>query len=133
MRRKSLIDQGADPATFQLIDQIWARDKHDIYLGRSAIESCDLATFKIVRYKWAVDSQCAYAGFNKLPGADPSTFSVLNRGYAKDKAHVYAAFRRKLETEDFSNLPIVVQNEIASGHLRTLYRADRIDLHAKNQ
>lgn len=87
---------GADPNTFEVLNQNWAKDKNNVYFyvvtGKTKIvNEADVKTFDIVgQSDYAKDKNNVY--FNEIiKNADPETFYVMNKNsdYAKDKNNCY--------------------------------------------
>ena len=91
---------GADGATFALLNPSFARDKARLYfLGGPILANADVASFELLYgADYGRDANKVYALPNalfatahELEGADRATFEPLSRAYAKDAKHVYFA------------------------------------------
>jgi hypothetical protein len=93
---------GADVASFHVFDQIYARDKSNVYLNGAVLSGADAATFlPLERAGFGKDTHHVYqrdvaisadpAHFELLDGADPATFRVLNAAFecSADAEHGY--------------------------------------------
>ncbi len=110
--------EGADPATFQILDGAFAKDKQTAYVGTATIPVADIASWKPLQrghiehpwYRdgrdshpvgpaelnasgWSRDSENLYYGKRKIVEADAATFELLSDYYGRDKGHVYYADR----------------------------------------
>ncbi len=89
---------GADPKTFEIIDDQFAKDKNHIYYDGDVLEDSDSATFvvgAIPKDKSNVyllltceDNQWDQC-YRRVNGADPKTFELLSYGFSKDKSYVF--------------------------------------------
>lgn len=89
---------GADPNTFKIIDDQFAKDKNHIYSKGRVLEDSDSSTFilgPIPKDKSNVYllSTCENNQwdrcYQKVEGADPVTFQPFIGGYYKDKFHIF--------------------------------------------
>jgi len=82
---------GADPASFQVIQEDYAQDQHHLYYFDQVIAGADPATFKVLASPYAQDGQSVFFMERIIPGADPQTFKILNLAFqcAADKSHAY--------------------------------------------
>lgn len=93
----SFVVSGADPKTFEVIANNYAKDSKNVYAMRTPIVGADPKT--AVFYKSAAgrdnleeclkDKNGVYIDGEKITNADPSTFIYLVNGYSKDKNSVY--------------------------------------------
>ena len=82
---------GADPATFQVLQEDYAQDQHHLYYFDQVIAGADPATFKVLASPYAQDAQSVFFMQHTIPGADPQTFKILNLAFqcAADQRHAY--------------------------------------------
>lgn len=89
---------GADPNTFEIINEEFAKDKIHVYSKGRVLEDSDSNTFVIdpiphdksnvyllltcENNQWA---QC----YRKVNGADSATFKIIGHGFGKDKSNVF--------------------------------------------
>ncbi len=90
----------ADPASFVVLSQIYARDKSTIFCRGTKLNKADPETFRVLDgYRdstgadkaglWARDKAHIYR-FNDVKKMDAATFEQLGICYARDKDRVYA-------------------------------------------
>lgn len=90
--------EGADPDTFEVIDQSYAKDIHNIYYNGRPVAGANPSSVTHVTSELKKDS--ANSGYlisdgkvfcygELIEGADPSTFSYLLGSYAMDKDYLY--------------------------------------------
>lgn len=89
---------GADPKTFEIIDEQFSKDKNRIYYEGTPLEDSDPSTFvvgQIPRDKSNVylfltcEDDVWDLCYYKVNGADPATFQILSYGFSKDKSHIF--------------------------------------------
>jgi hypothetical protein len=104
----------ADPATFQPLARLYARDKDRIFNAWDVVEGayldsylpggpktalydkkhnvlvCDYTTYHPLKQQWYVDKYCAYKS-NGVPikDVDVASFEIVTAFFAKDHNHVY--------------------------------------------
>ncbi len=83
------IIEKADPSTFGTLNESYSKDKNYVYFGRSIIEKADLSTFEALSEDYGKDQNNVYSWHNVFKEADLSTFESLGKSYAKDKNNVY--------------------------------------------
>lgn len=108
--------EGADPASFKVVQSPFGRDGHRAYVGTIPIPVRDIATWtplergtaqrpwrqvddqkssqphtELTGGGWSKDSMQVYWGELPIEGADAATFETCGRFYAKDHRHVYHA------------------------------------------
>ncbi|MDT5067714.1 MAG: hypothetical protein QOK02_3869 [Mycobacterium sp.] len=81
--------EGADVASFQVLDQAYARDASHVYLDGAVLLGADTATFRpLERPGFAKDGHHVYQR-NVVISSDPAHFELLDGELAKDGAAVY--------------------------------------------
>ncbi|MEA3449658.1 MAG: DKNYY domain-containing protein [Patescibacteria group bacterium] len=99
--KKSLLAD-ADVNSFEVLNNVYAKDNNNVYVRTDKIDNVDLSTFIILEGYYAKDKNKVYLAkpvltgnmsANLVPGiidgADPNTFQVLPFDYSKDKNNVY--------------------------------------------
>ena len=82
-----------DVDTFEVLDDEYSKDKHNIYYDGVALSDVDMDTFQIIMPNYyAKDKNSVYAGHKKIKGANPKTIKVLNIAYIKDDKTVFSDF-----------------------------------------
>lgn len=80
---------GADPSSFEVFDQTYARDRSNVYLDGTALAGADPATFRLLdRPGFAADAHRVYLR-DKPISTDPGHFELLDGPYAGDAQRVY--------------------------------------------
>lgn len=86
--------EGADPETFQALDNDYAKDANNVYFRNFPIEEAKSDTFEVVDELWSKDDEnvfCSRVSVHKkiVESADPETFEAVGSGYYKDKDNVF--------------------------------------------
>ena len=82
-----------DVDTFEVLDDEYSKDKHNIYYGGVILSDVDMDTFQIIMPNYyAKDKNSVYAGHKKIKRANPKTIKVLNIAYIKDDKTVFSDF-----------------------------------------
>ena len=82
-----------DVDTFEVLDDEYSKDKHNIYYGGVTLSDVDMDTFQIIMPNYyAKDKNSVYSGHKKIKGANPKTIKVLNIAYVKDDKTVFSNF-----------------------------------------
>jgi hypothetical protein len=94
--------RGADPESFSVLNQIWAKDAKHVFVQDSLIRDADAESFEVFNALYARDSLRAYYSYGIIKTADPATFHALDKGirethyrwksfsgFAADKNDVY--------------------------------------------
>ena len=82
-----------DVDTFEVLDDEYSKDKHNIYYGEVTLSGVDKDTFQIIMPNYyAKDKNSVYSGHKKIKGANPKTIKVLNIAYVKDDKTVFSNF-----------------------------------------
>ena len=90
--------EGADPDTFDVIDQSYAKDINNIYYNGKPVAGADPGSVKLVASE--LNEKSADSGYiisngkvfcygEVIEGADPTSFSYLLGSYAMDKDYLY--------------------------------------------
>ena len=90
-----------DGNTFEEMDQLYSRDKNNIYYKRERIKGVDINTFeKIDEYIYSRDKNNVYYRGKKIEGADRNSFEKIDKySYSKDKNNIYFE-EKKIEGVD---------------------------------
>lgn len=98
--------RGADPASFQVMAHLYARDRTHAYLEGKRIEGAEAATFEVITELYAKDANHVFYAGSLVEGADPSTFALLDRFLAIDARHVYDRGRKIAGADPLTFKPI---------------------------
>ena len=72
---------GADPATFDVLQGAYARDDGQVFYFADEIAGADIATFRAIEGPYAGDASRVYWMGKPIDGAEPATFRVLNSDF----------------------------------------------------
>lgn len=95
----------ADPATFQELEDGWARDRNAVYEEGYKKAFLNPATVHVFPHVYIMDKTAVWVygtGYYlrvEKTDADPTTFTVISHGYGKDKNNVYY-FAQKIANAD---------------------------------
>ena len=80
-----------DPQTYEVINQLYSKDKNNIYYSDRKIIGVDLPTFqRIDEHIYSKDKNNIYFRGKKISGADKDTFEKIDEyNYSKDKNNIY--------------------------------------------
>jgi hypothetical protein len=80
---------GADPASFQVFDQTYARDRSTVYVDGRPLPDADAASFEVLdRPNFARDARHVYQRDRRVSD-DPAHFELLDGELSKDSTAVY--------------------------------------------
>ena len=109
-----------DPQTYEVINQLYSKDKNNIYFRGKKISGADKDTFeKIDKYNYSKDKNNIYYNDKKIEGVDKNTFeltydfgSVVNEYYSKDKNNVYYENKKLkgIDVKTFKKISRLVDN-----------------------
>jgi len=105
----TIMKKVADPSSFEMIINSWAKDKTHIYCSFIPQEKIDMPSFKYLfeaHYaEWAVDKNHLYQRGEIVKNIDGGTFEVLNTFWGKDAHHVFSfrtgRIRSKIDAPTF--------------------------------
>lgn len=87
------LNEIGDVDTFEVLDDEYSKDKHNIYYGGVTLSDVDMDTFQIIMPNYyAKDKNSVYSRHKKIKGANPKTIKVLNIAYIKDDKTVFSDF-----------------------------------------
>jgi len=85
----AFVIQDADPASFEILDRMYARDRERVYLDGRPLPEADPGTFEVLgRPGLARDGRRVYQR-DQVISTDPAGFALLPGGLARDDGHVY--------------------------------------------
>lgn len=102
-----------DRQSFQILNNIYAKDKNIVYVLGKPIEFADVVSFQVLKNEYAKDKNHVYSWGNVLGDAIPGTthrasdwdkpdlqsFEVLTNSYTKDKNFVYYKNKRMSDAD----------------------------------
>ena len=97
-----------DGKTFEVMDQLYSRDKNNIYYKGERIIGVDIPTFeKIDKYVYSKDKNNIYFRGRKISGVDKNTFKKIDElQYSKDKNNIYYG-NKKIEGVDRNTFEVI--------------------------
>lgn len=122
-----IVGPGVNVATFEALNNFYAKDKDTIYSQQNVIPNADVNTFDVFtkmsydnydKEFYARDRNTVYYGGIVIEGADPVSFSILKRPYSKDKSFLFYG-SHKIENSDPSTFEYM--NEFYSKDRNNVY------------
>jgi len=101
-----------DVDTFEVLDDEYSKDKHNIYYDGITLSDVDMDTFQIIMPNYyAKDKNSVYSRHKKIKGANPKTIKVLNIVYIKDDKTVFSdfSFSNTLKNADVKSFEVLGQ------------------------
>ena len=97
-----------DGKTFEVMDQLYSKDKNNIYYKGERIVGVDIPTFeKIDKYVYSKDKNNIYFRGRKISGVDKNTFKKIDElQYSKDKNNIYYG-NKKIEGVDRNTFEVI--------------------------
>lgn len=95
-----------DPQTYEVINQLYSKDKNNIYYSNRKIIGADLPTFQIGSDGFSKDKNNIYFGGKKILGVDRDTIKIIELPYIKDKNNVYYG-NKKIEGADKNTFELI--------------------------
>ncbi|MEM6724619.1 MAG: DKNYY domain-containing protein [Bacteroidota bacterium] len=105
----ALMKKIADPASFELLSDLWAKDQSHIYYRFKPMEQIDYDSFQFLMIHnyshWAKDQYHLYQNDKLIKDIHGASFQVLNRFWGKDQKHVFSfdtsRIRSKIDASSF--------------------------------
>ena len=88
-RSRVVVVEGADPASFAVLDGEYARDRASAFFEGVAFAVKDVATFALLDYGFARDRVIGYYHQRPVPGSDGRTFEAIDLHYSRDRSSVF--------------------------------------------
>ena len=120
-----------DPQTYEVINQLYSKDKNNIYYSDRKIIGVDLPTFqRIDEYIYSKDKNNIYFRGKKISGADKDTFEKIDEyNYSKDKNNVYYR-NKKIEGADKNTFELTYDfKSVVNGY----YSKDKNNVYYENK
>ena len=95
-----------DPQTYEVINQLYSKDKNNIYYSNRKITGADLPTFQIGSDGFSKDKNNIYLEGKKILGVDRDTIKIIELPYIKDKNNVYYG-NKKIEGADKNTFELI--------------------------
>lgn len=81
--------ENADLESFEVLDSLYARDKHHAYINEKPIPEADAVSFQLISGLHTRDARTVFYMDRPVLDADPDTFVLLWNSYAQDKNYLY--------------------------------------------
>lgn len=95
-----------DPQTYEVINQLYSKDKNNIYYSNRKIIGADLPTFQIGSDGFSKDKNNIYLEGKKILGVDRDTVKIIELPYIKDKNNIYYG-NKKIEGADKNTFELI--------------------------
>ena len=95
-----------DPQTYEVINQLYSKDKNNIYYSNRKITGADLPTFQIGSDGFSKDKNNIYLEGKKILGVDRDTVKIIELPYIKDKNNIYYG-NKKIEGADKNTFELI--------------------------
>ncbi len=97
--------KNSDPSTFKIINDVWAKDKNNVYWYGKVYKKADATTFEKISeppltwVDYARDKNHVYLdnGQTVVKGLDGGSFRILNNYWAKDDFVVYSLVTNRIQ------------------------------------
>lgn len=83
---------GADAATFEALNSVWAVDAATVYVQNKRRANIDRTSFRLLNPVYAVDKRSAYDWIGPILGTNPKTFEVLDSGLVASESNGIARY-----------------------------------------
>jgi len=118
-----------DPQTYEVINQLYSKDKNNIYYSNRKIIGADLPTFQIGSDGFSKDKNNIYFGGKKILGVDRDTIKIIELPYIKDKNNVYYG-NKKIEGADKNTFELTYDfGSVVNGY----YSKDKNNVYYENK
>ena len=93
--------KNSDPKTFEVIGQVFAKDKNNVYYFGKIKRTFDSKTFEFLfennskTWIWSKDKNNLYRWDKPIKNIDGKSFEILNKFWGKDKDNVYCFATQK--------------------------------------
>lgn len=114
----------SDAATFKAIDCGYYKDKNNVYLNGSVLDSLDSESFEILSWGYTKDKNAVYCDLKPIESADPQTFEVLARKHSKDDKNVF--YLDRLMDCDYASFKIDPTKDYLSSDKNNKYSRGKI-------
>ena len=118
-----------DPQTYEVINQLYSKDKSNIYYSNRKIIGADLPTFQIGSDGFSKDKNNIYLEGKKILGVDRDTIKIIELPYIKDKNNVYYG-NKKIEGADKNTFELTYDfGSVVNGY----YSKDKNNVYYENK
>ena len=118
-----------DSQTYEVINQLYSKDKNNIYYSNRKIIGADLPTFQIGSDGFSKDKNNIYFGGKKILGVDRDTIKIIELPYIKDKNNVYYG-NKKIEGADKNTFELTYDfGSVVNGY----YSKDKNNVYYENK
>ena len=118
-----------DPQTYEVINQLYSKDKNNIYYSDRKIIGADLSTFQIGSDGFSKDKNNIYFGGKRILGIDKDTVKIIELPYIEDKNNVYYG-NKKIEGADKNTFELIYDfGSVVNGY----YSKDKNNVYYENK
>ena len=118
-----------DPQTYEVINQLYSKDKNNIYYSDRKIIGADLSTFQIGSDGFSKDKNNIYFGGKRILGIDKDTVKIIELPYIEDKNNVYYG-NKKIEGADKNTFELTYDFESV---VNNYYSKDKNNVYYENK
>ena len=110
-----------DVDTFEVLDDEYSRDKHNIYYDGVTLSDVDMDTFQIIMQDtYAKDKNKVYYGSRPIREVNPKTVKILSEIYLKDDKSVFTKYG-KIENADLDSFEVLGEMHIYAKDNKNVY------------
>ena len=110
-----------DLDTFEILDDEYSKDKHNIYYGGLPLSDVDMDTFQIIMPDaYAKDKNKVYYGSRPIREVNPKTVKILSEIYLKDDKSVFTKYG-KIENADLNSFEVLGEMNIYAKDNKNVY------------
>ena len=110
-----------DVDTFEVLDDEYSKDKHNIYYGGVTLSDVDMDTFQIIMQDtYAKDKNKVYYGSRPIREVNPKTVKILSEIYLKDDKSVFTKYG-KIENADLDSFEVLGEMHIYAKDNKNVY------------
>ena len=110
-----------DVDTFEVLDDEYSKDKHNIYYGGVTLSDVDMDTFQIIMQDtYAKDKNKVYYGSRPIREVNPKTVKILSEIYLKDDKSVFTKYG-KIENADLNSFEVLGEMHIYAKDNKNVY------------
>ena len=118
-----------DSQTFEVINELYTRDKNNIYYSDRKIIGADLSTFQIGSDGFSKDKNNIYLEGKRILGIDKDTVKIIELPYIEDKNNVYYR-NKKIEGADKNTFELTYDfGSVVNGY----YSKDKNNVYYENK
>ena len=110
-----------DVDTFEVLDDEYSKDKHNIYYDGITLSDVDMDTFQIIMPDaYAKDKNKVYYGSRPIREVNPKTVKILSEIYLKDDKSVFTKYG-KIKNADLNSFEVLGEMHIYAKDNKNVY------------